>query len=68
MFWMDCVIASLVWCSYWMCARGKNDPPSRPLSPTRQLAIMRDIETELAQQQLDPTNADLEVTFTYLFT
>jgi len=41
--------------------RAGNDPPSRPLSPTQQLAIMRDIETELARQQLEPTSADLEV-------
>ena len=50
-------------CFLYVCiGRAKNEqPPSRPLSPTRQLAIMRDIETELARQQLEPTTTDLEV-------
>jgi len=51
--------------SVYVCFdRAKNEqPPSRPLSPTLQLSIMRDIETELARQQLEPTTIDLEVIY-----
>jgi len=54
---MSCVI-----CVRFIRARNEQ-PPSRPVSPTQQLSIMRDIEIELARQQLEPTTADLEVIY-----
>lgn len=36
-------------------------PPSRPLTPTEQMDIMRAIEEEEAQQSGEPNERDLEV-------
>ena len=38
-----------------------DQPPSRPLTPTQQLTIMKNIETEVSQFVGEPTERDLEV-------
>ena len=46
---------------------GSDQPPSRPLTPTQQLNIMKDIEKELSNRQLDPTRNDMDVSLIFKF-
>jgi hypothetical protein len=44
-----------------------DQPPSRPLTPTEQLTIMKEIENEEARASDTPTDRDLDVKKPYFY-